>query len=457
MNTVNTLMGILNLFKNEKGFVFVVSMMLLGILIILATTGYYMTRSEQYTSRNFLVSKMAFYDAEAGIQYVREMVETDLKGCGPGVFSLPSNIDDIVSFPYSTPSGNNFKISNIRKTGPNEYEFKSTGFSHKENSLPFSRGKAEITVTMKRTGGMNYAVFGNTEVKIKSAMDIFSYNSADSLAPPLPNPYDAITFDKSLSTGRADIASNGTITVKQNSYIDGDIHVYYVSADNNADAFTSDPKNKTLHIQGNTNLEHDRINPDPFNISGITDFSSNSDAIMVTSHYNASNELTLNASQNYFNSDLVVENNQKIIIDTGSSGNNFHTYFEGIVEFKAGSTLEIIGDGHLTIHHTKGDFRIKNGCNFIQPPSVEFDSTRLIILSSSTDKIELMHSGTFTGLIYSPDASLQIHYSKGLYGAIWSNTAFLQVDDVIFYDTGLAEKYPGNEIVFTSWFNHRLE
>ncbi|MBW2167434.1 MAG: pilus assembly PilX N-terminal domain-containing protein [Deltaproteobacteria bacterium] len=100
------------IYNNEKGFVLPVGLMFLAIIAILGTTAVIITTTDLKIGSNYKASEQAFYDAEAGVQYVLKQLAIDLDDSDSDTVDLMTE-DPPISLNYSTPSGFSFTTPTV--------------------------------------------------------------------------------------------------------------------------------------------------------------------------------------------------------------------------------------------------------------------------------------------------------------------------------------------------------
>ena len=392
-------------YGNQKGFVLPVGLMFLGILAVLGVTAVVMTTTDLKIGDNYKTSVMAFYDAEAGVNFAIQSIENGLED---GTFSLPENVGDTVSLStFTVPDDFSFVLGDITKTGDNAYSFSSTGNSG-------HNAQARIRTQCQKGLAINYAAFGDLLVDMKAFSLVYSYDSSVT-ASPTPGG----------STGEADVGSNGTVSVKNDTTVDGDVALGDDGVGNEAVyTFTGTPI-----ISGEEGADVDRVEPDPLGIVGgeyaskITYYSTNNDnaAAGVGTSLSLGNgdSITLSAG-NYYFTDIELKNGASVNID--ATGGQVNIWLTGALEAKNGSSFNV------------------NGL-----------PTDFTIFSNATDNVIFKHGSHFSGLVYAPYATVEMKNSGNLYGAVWAQTVDMKNSAVVYYDTSLRDEYTSNQVVSTGW------
>ncbi|MBW2167435.1 MAG: hypothetical protein JRG74_15530 [Deltaproteobacteria bacterium] len=142
-----------------------------------------------------------------------------------------------------------------------------------------------------------------------------------------------------------------------------------------------------------------------------------------------SEKLTLTAGD-YYITDIILRNGSTLEIDATSGPVNI--YLSG------------------TIDAEEGEIEAKNGSalnNLSQP-------TDFSIFSNSSQDIAFKHSSAFKGMVYAPNAHVEMKNTAGVYGLIWGNTATINNSGEFYFDEAIKDKYlsPNNYTInVLSW------
>lgn len=376
-------MKIFKIFKPEKGAVLVTGLMFLAVLSLIGSSAYLTTSNELKISRNYRLTKKAFYDAEAGAEFALARLEGYLEAGTP---TLPG-VGSTMGWPTgddTPPTGFNFTLSAIAGTdATNNWVINSTGGDAASNA------SSEVEVRFQRTteSVFSRAGHGTNSVTLNNGAGVYSYDASTT---PSPTPSD--------STGEGDVCSNGTVT-DHGATVDGDI------------------------------VNNEGIDPDPLGI--------NDGGAYDPSTYSASNDnawggvgTTIGGTTtlcgkpggaDYYFTDITLYNGDTLYIDTdnstaacsslGAGGpvNIWHDNTSGIIDFKNSSTIDI--DTNLP--------------------------TNLGIYSNSTSKIDFKNSGDFKGFVYAPYADIDTKNGSVFYGGLFGKTLDMKASSTLYYDTNL--------------------
>jgi len=421
--------------SNEKGMVLPLGLMFLAIISILGTTAVIVTTTDLKIGSNYKASEQAFYDAEAGAQYVLKKLAIDLDDSDSETVDLTGNP---ISLNYSTPSGFFFTVpTELTSLGNDQYSFNVTG--HGPNN---SETVIEVVFSTEQKSLFDFGLFTNGTLDLKADAKIYSYDSSET---PIPDPinFPDIIFPDA-STGEADIGSNTQVITKMNTYIDGDLGL---GADSSgSDAIWTDTG--TPIVTGTSDTVG-RVDPDPLGANDsdppselynkFDDIITNNDNGTAgdgsplegaTAIYLGNGEtLTLTAGD-YYITDIILKNSSTLEIDATSGPVNI--YLRG------------------TLDAEEGEIESKNGSafnNLSQP-------TDFSIFSNSDQDITFKHSTAFKGMVYAPNAHVEMNNSAGVYGLIWGNTATINNSGEFYFDVAIKDKYlsPNNfTIDVLSW------
>lgn len=400
--------------SDERGIVLVTVILLIAVLMALGTTAILQTSTDIRISGNYKANRLAFYDADAGVQYVLNRLAADLGDSDPSTVNLSA---ETISLDYATPSGFSFTTPAVLTSlGDNRYRFSVTG--HGPNN-----SEAEITVVFSATrkSAFDFGLFTDGLLDLKSDAHIYSY---DSRYNPDPDPG---TFPDA-STGEGDIGSNTEISTKMGTYVDGDLALGANDADPPADAVWTDTG--TPIITGEAGTTVGRVDPDPLgaNVPG----SELNDKFFDVVSNNDNDKEPLNGATS-----INLGNAETITLTAGDY------YIENII-LKNGATLEIDATaGPVNIYLTgivdaeDGELEAKNGSeinNLSQP-------TDFSIFSQSSQDIIFKHSSDFKGMVYAPNAHVEMKNSAGVYGLIWANTATIHNSGDFYFDEAMKDKF----------------
>jgi len=376
--------------------------MFLAIISILGTTAVVVTTTDLKIGSNYKTSVQAFYDADAGGQYVIAKIED---GLANDTLSLSGSS---VTVNYISPTGFSFDtITALTQVGAtSDYSFQVTGHSSNANST--------IEVVIVRESTFQYGAFGDEKLDMKSHGAVYSY---DSSVTPNPVPAD--------STGEGDVGSNGEVIVHNGTYIDGDVGL----GDDDAGTEAVYTATGTPTVTGE-DADVPRVDPDPLGVIGgdlADDF--------VT--YSAVNN---NADVGIAGNTISLNNGDTLTLTAGN-------YYLTSIELKNGSTLNIDSSGGDVNIYLTGGLDAKNGSSV----NVTGDPTDFSLFSNSTDGIDFKHGSAFKGTVYAPYASVVVKNSANVYGMIWANEVDIKNSGELYFDTALKDKWLDDTVSIVSW------
>lgn len=418
--------------RNEKGMVMAVILMLVAVLVILGTTGILTVTTDMKISANYRENARAFYDAEAGINVV-------LAKINEGSFDWPDSGD---SQPVSVACPADFKFNGCAVSGTTTsvtvtnvdgtYCFQVTG--HGDNNAVKT-----IEVRFKRKpvfGG--FGLFADGAVDLKNSGQVYSYNSTIT---PNPNPTGEAKW--SGSTQKGDVGSNTGISLKNKTYIDGNVRRggYYDSDNKFHDAnYTS---TSASEVHGSVAKLGARVDPDPLGAVGgelATKFTT----------YSATNDNTLTGVSGVSGT-VINASGKDVVTLVGKPGGA--NYYISSLTLKNSATLNVnIADGPVNIYLT-GALELKNNStiNVTKTPGVPGSPLDFSIFSNSTNSVIFKHGSAFKGVVYAPYAPIEMKNSADTYGLIWGGSIDIKNSGQFYFDEALNNKFVSKKVVVVSW------
>ncbi len=362
--------------------------LLAGTIAIIATADIRMAAA-------FKRAADAFYNTEAGVQYVKSRIEADLAA---NAISLGA---PTIAVYYPAPTGMTFDaVHQLTQTAnTNVYYYTVTGFE--------PPARCTVEVTFRRSSLFELGLFGDEQFETKAYGSIYMYDSRETTN---PVPSDSI--------GGAVLASNGDFITKQDSFIDGSFELG-AAADGTQGTWTETPTGGS-DITGEPAVPTERIDPDPLG------------AIW--------GDLAADFAYYSNNCNVRIKNGDTAILPSGN-------YYINDLIIDAGCTLDIQATNAPVNIYLTGQFDAKNG-SFINTSA---QPTGLRIFSNSTDDITLFNSGDFYGMIYAPYADIEIKNSGDFYGTAWGDTLTIKNSGEVYVDAALMDAFPGNKIRILSW------
>jgi hypothetical protein len=430
----------IEILKQQKGSVMLLALMVMSALSIVGITSLNISNTEQQITGHVQHQKMAFYNADAGVQYTLACIENDLKNGTADV--LPTDEDEPVSYSYGIPSNFSFSISDIRLSGPDLYEITSTG-----NAPQNAQVTIKATFIENVIKPFSFAAFGDKKMEVKNSGSTESYDS-DNPDPKISDPNDP-NFEK---TGKADIGSNENLITKTGALIDGN---GVVGKDTAGKQGEYDIKSGSVFTGTAPNLQ-DRVDPDPL---GVTSGGKYDPTTYSSSANNDNNDITYGSITSKgvttpLGTSITTKSGDTVTLTGKPGGSNF--YFTS-VELKNSVDLVIdttSGPVNIFLDDASGSggtiFDAKNSSIVNKSGK----TTDFAIYSNSPDKIVMHHGSEFTGIIYAPYAEIDMKNSSAIYGAIWGSDITIRNSGELFFDEALTDKYEltnTNELSLASW------
>jgi len=408
---------------------------------------------------NYKAHAQAFYDADAGVNYVIAKMEAGLKA-SPATFTLPTVIgdptdpsdpDSVSLAAFTTPSGFgfSFKDPGLTMIAANLFTFTSEGSAS-------NNAQSVIRVTIERGSAITLAAFGDEKMEMHNSAQVYSYDSSTS----------APATGIGDSSHQGDIGSNEWVVTKNSSVIDGD-GVFGEYADGSA---TTDDIWSVGDFTGDAPSNAGRIDPDPLGINSGGEYDPTTYATAPPNNDNdkavdsLGNDLTSNVillksgggspssiilygkpgGANYYVTDIDLKNGYSVTIDTRPTG----PYGGGPVNLFLDSPSTAAFD-----MHNGSAFNVLPATGDVPPANTNADE--FAFFTNYTGKLDVKHSAAFNGLFYAPLAEVVIHNCGDINGAVWGRQVDIKNSGVINYNTALADKYLSNELTKTTWRDNR--
>jgi hypothetical protein len=477
---------------NEQGMTLVLALVLLSVLTVVGTTAVTMTSTDLLVGGNYKASQLAFYNAEAGVQYTLASIATALSSGALALDGKKESEDYKVAVPVGFVSGEIereigttgkkkylwmarkednalvFEIDPVgtfrRVANARKYFFQVTGrpclpSEATGRPCPASAISSVIEVVLQRKSLLPYGIFGDERVDLNTTEAVYSYNSRMT---PDPTPEG--------STGEADIGSNGVVSAYSSNsslHIDGDVALGENSAGKEGKFEFRVPPNDsyspptTVLVGGKTItlLDVPRVNPDPLDADLKVGEKEKSFALfnnngVAPNIINKKMDLPSGAKETFPDGDYYLESltlNDKAELTINTSGGNVDIYVGSAgITLKKGAILKTVGDGRVNIYlDGKLEAMYPSRININGPP------TSFRIYSRSKEPITFYHIDDFKGLVYAPFAYVTMHNaSLKAYGLIWGKIVDKKNDwgaTTFYFDTALKDEFLSNEISMISW------
>lgn len=411
--------------NSERGLILFTALLFALIMSILGAIAYIITSNDSAISVNLDVSRRAFYSAEAGVHFALKSIETDLK---THAIELPSADEGVLSLmAYVLPSDE--EITDIHfeylpadapvltRTGENLYQFTVRGVAARN-------ADAEIRVTLRKETAFKYGVFGNQDVTFPESSNFYGYDSSET-----PNP----TGDD--GNNLCHIGSNSSVHLSGNTQVHGYIGLGRNGTTEGVYQFSGSPAPQIVS-SGDAVRSFEHILSDPLGaINGD-----------YAQQFEASQYINDNGM---IPSDTIVETGKTLTLKGKPGGAIYHF---SKIELKKGATLNIDTTTGAVRIFLSGELNGKSGTI----NHTGGDPKNMTIFSNAADPISLSTSTPFYGVVYSPDADIEINNHGSIYGAILARSVVMKNAGNFYFDTSLKDQYLTNNVVMTSWLDVRM-
>ena len=364
---------------NEKGSALLISLLLMGMLTLLAIIAVKSSNTDIDLAFNRLNSDKTFYIAEAGAR--RAIAEL--------------NIDPTWTAGYSNIefNGGSYTVqiadSSTNAALADTIIITSTGWTINAQSA------VEMAVVPRYNSPFKHALFGDDGVELKNGMSTDSYNS------------DSGSYAGTRDTLYGDVGSNANIVMHNGSYVGGDV---VTSSDSSALDINS---GATVTGDLKYDVPREALDPIPQSEYDYAElYNDNDSGISGSYSYNpsthafqSSGTVTLADGVYYFSS-VILKNSAELIIAPGA---DVKIYVTGDIEIKNSGGVNVGGDPGDLMFLSQGDIVLKNSAEL---------------------------SATF----YSPDGDGDLRNSADFYGSIVAKTIIVHNSAAFHYDRNLGNK-----------------
>lgn len=389
--------------SSKDGMVMFVVLGGLGLLALIGLTTLAVLRTDYRINRNHRNVVASFYDADAGVNYVKQKMEERL--------TAGQTLEQIrTSMNVPAPAGFFFEtVTQLRQlSDTNVYSYSVVGHAGPVGT-PAGQARTVIEAAVRQSDAVTLGIFGTLDLRLQPNVDIFSYDSRVT-----PNPTAA------SSTGQASVGSNESIIFQPNVTLDGSVAIGADSSGSPAACAGCGPYNT---------MDMGYIEPDPLGATGGS----------LAAKFIAVSTVNNNASSPDINGARVLDLWNKN--GSLSAGN----YYLSSVRLKGDLVIDATG-GPVNIYLTGGwDSWPGSEVNVLGNP------TDFRIYSNSDQEIEMLPRTDFRGYIYAPRAHVQLQPNGKVLGAVWSKSVTLQPGGDVFIDTAILSGYKTTRLVFTSW------
>jgi len=388
--------------KGREGTVlFLVVMMILSLSTV-SLISYGLLVTDVSINRNQVNTSRALYHADAGIKYVKRVVESELEQ-GHTLSDILSNLQ------VHAPDGLAFDSVNEFKTVIPErlFEVQVVGRSEKANTM--------VEASLRRRNAFQAGIFGHHLTDVYPHAGVRAYDTRVH-----PEPW------RSQVPGGASIGSNVMIDMHTSALVDGS---FMLGADSSGNVATCDDcGNGEIMLIGN-------IDPDPLGLNGGELDAEMQAASLVNDNHSVGHihhhRLQLKPQQE----------------ETLTSGN----YYLDNLELKSGSTLNI--------DSSEGPVRIfvKNSMKVWPNSTVNHGGLPgdFQIISPVQSEIKILPNSNYNGMIYAPNADVRVMPNGDYFGLIWAYEAEVKPSGAAYIDIALLEQFLLNELVLQHWREFR--
>ena len=385
----------------REGTVLVTCLILMSVLSFVAASLLRLTIPDVSASGYHKRERVAFYNAEAGVQYVVNKISEDMAS---GTLTLSNAIETVA---YSAPAGYDFGTVTTLSRLPDGYGYMFTVTGHYENAKVVIEASA-VRPRMFR----NLGIFGDQELQLQPNIEVYSYDSRVILNPVVTD-----------STGEANSGSNESIVLRPGAVLDGLLFL-------GEDILGVPPPSPA----GADAISVGRIEPDPLGAVG-------GPLAAGFAHYSqaANND---NATAGIAGNAINVGNGDTMTLSGG------HYYLTDLY-LATGSTLEIdASPDDPVIIYLHGPFRSQpnNVINYAAGRPSNF-----FIFCDTTDELRIQPNNDFRGFVYAPYADLKLQPNGELHGVFWGDTALLQPGNVIYIDVSLLDQFRAKYVCLYQW------
>lgn len=398
--------------SRKSGAVMLTVMVLFGMMMLLTIAAFVVSSTDVRMAGMYKQSQEAFFDAEAGLQVAKNVIDQALED---GSLVLDS-ATETVNIP--APSDFHFKtITTLtRLANSNAYYLTVTGTA--------ANAETVLEAAFERVNLLaDIGIFGDDDVQIQPHAGIYSYRSANN-----PNP-----SSSSDSTGEVGVGSNESIGLKTSTELDGS--VLLGQDDSGADAsYSSVPSGVPIVSMGY------QVDTDPLGALGgevenaalffsNASNNNNADAVPPIVGNEIDGSIYLPPG-NFYVEDVRIGTHD--VLDIGGTPDNPVTiYFEGA--------------------NSSDEFRIQPNSDMVFSAGDAVPTAFRLFMVTDND-IRIQPNLDFCGMIYAPYADdVRLQPGDGFRGIIWANSIRIQPGGDIWIDVSLLDQFQANSIRYTQW------
>lgn len=393
----------------RSGMVMMAMMILFGSITLLSIGAFIMSSTDVLVAGQYTRSKSAFFQAEAGLQAMKAMINDDLAA---GTLTLT---DTVASVNYTAPAGFEFDpvTTLIPLAAPDSYYFTITGRTINAQTV------LEAAFARKNKL-MKLGIFGNDLVRGLPQGGVYSYYSEGTVTP--------VASD---STGEVSAGSNSDIRLRSSMELDGSLILGQDSGGNDA-SFTADSDIPYNYLS-------EPVVSDP--LGGVSG--------------------ELNDAKEFFSNPLHNNNadatppivNNRVNGSVSLPPGNY--YVESFV-LGANETLEVQGTAENPVRiyvdatGGAGGFQMlpNSDMTFTGVPAVP---TAFHIYAFNGTKVLIQPRMDFWGLIYAPESEVWLQPNGDIHGVFWGADVLLQPGGDIWVDMSMLDGFVTDIMEYTQW------
>lgn len=405
------------LFSCKKGSILVATLIVTtALLLVMGAHSSRMVSEYRMSDRSYHMSA-AISLAEAGIQHaISELNYGDFSGwtSADGGDTRSISVNSFTSASGTACGGYSVTITNATSDEPTVVAEGSSP------SVASPRSKKAVRAGLLRgeKSFFTMGVFGKDSVVLNSNAVVDSYNSTF-------GPYGGTNISQGGNVGTNSTSESWpyAVTMNANAQIYGDLIIGPGGDTNNAVQ-----ENANVTLTGNKQtLDEQKTFPDVYGPTGLV--------------YRGS--LTLNANSNA----SITESGQydNISLNSNSyitvSGGDIQLYITGSLSLNSNTRIDVAADSSLELY-------VDNQMNFnsnAQINNLSNDPTTCILYGTSnyTGYLNFNSNTAFYGVVYAPEANIQMNSNSGIYGSVAGKTVSICSNGQVHYDEALGESSAG--------------
>ncbi len=369
----------------------------LSALSVAGMVSFNATRTDFRITGNATSAAQAFYQADAGIQYVKNRLERDLAN-GKSLSAMSTSMD------IQPPAGMQFDPvdSLAQLTDTNLYAFSVSG--------RMRDARATIEAVIRQALALDMGLFGNHVLYMYPNVNVYSYYSHLTST---PSPSDSV--------GGVKAGSNEDLVIRPNTFLDGT----FVIGESELGFTGTYPTSHLVEEMG-------RVDPDPLGAGG---------GGAIAGRISASKINNNNASESMISGNQLNIKGRKTA--TLSAGN----YYLTSLQIRSKGTLEIDASAGPVNVYLEGGFQTWPGSDI----NVLGDPADFRVFSNSSQMIWLRPNNTMKAFVYAPFAEIRVWPGADFYGVIWGQNVDLHPNGNIYIDLSLLENIRSSRISIVSW------